>query len=125
MESSVTIESHLHGATIYATGWLTCVAAASIEAAVYGATPTVRVVRLDLRAVDYIDPDAFVRVVRALTRWRGAFGRRVTVQFPERSHRPRAARLHLVDERIEAAQTTVMPMTVSAAMSWPMRTSPG
>jgi len=119
MESSISFEGHLHAATIYATGWLTRVAAARIEAAVNETSPTTRVLRLDLRAVDYIDPTAFVRVVRTLNRWRGAFGRRVMVQFPERSERPRHPHLHLVDQK------NVMPMTVSAAMTWPMRTSPG
>jgi hypothetical protein len=47
-------------------------------------------VRVDLRAVVYIDPDAFVRIARVMRKWREAQRGRVTIEFPERSQ-PRQA----------------------------------
>src|SRR4029079_3819527 len=45
------------------------------------------VVRVDLRGVEIIDPTAFVRVARSLSRWREEQRGRVMIQFPERSTR--------------------------------------
>ena len=98
----VSLEAHGFGATIYIMGLLAEPAAAR-TGTVIGLMPlTTRVIRLDLRAVELIDPTAFVRVARALNRWRDERLGRVTIEFPARSRR-RARHLHLVRQPNTAA----------------------
>jgi hypothetical protein len=86
----VSLEGHGHGATVYVTGLLAHLAADRADEMVRGLPPTTRVLRVDLRAVELIDPSAFVRVARFLARWRDdTRGKKVLIQFPERSSRPR------------------------------------
>jgi hypothetical protein len=98
----VTLESHATGATIYIAGLLGELAAIQTEEIVRSLAADVSAVRVDLRAVIYIDPDSFVRVARAVRRWRDARRGRVTLEFPERSQ-PRQARRHLQSELRAAA----------------------
>jgi hypothetical protein len=114
----VSLEAHGSGATIYITGLLAEPAAARTGAVIDLMPGATRVIRLDLRAVELIDPAAFVSVARALNRWRDARFGRVTIEFPARSRR-RAPHLHLV------RQPSSTGIAVNTAMSCPMSTSPG
>ena len=116
--SQVSFEAHLFGATIYVAGWLGDNAALRTEELVRGLPAQVHALRVDIRAVDLIDPNAFVRVARTLGRWRDARRGQVTLQFPARSGTVRS-RPRLVD------QTSTAGIAVNTAMSWPMSTSPG
>lgn len=91
----VWFEAHTHSATIYVMGFLADPAAAQTGAVIELLPLTTRTVRMDLRAVDLIDPAAFVSLARALNRWRDQYRGRVTIEFPARSQRS-ASRLHLV-----------------------------
>jgi hypothetical protein len=108
----VSVEGHRFGGTIYIAGFLADLAASRTEELIHGLSSETRVLRVDLRAVELIDPDAFVRVARTLNRWRDVRAGRVTIEFPDRSRRRRAAvrRLTLVD------QPTTNGMAVSTAM---------
>src|SRR4051794_29767954 len=88
----VLFEAHRHGATIYVSGLLGDAAALRAEELVLALGCDVLSLRVDLRAVDLIDPSAFVRVARSLSRWREARGGRVNIEFPARSRRPKSAR---------------------------------
>ena len=79
----------------------------------------VAMLRVDLRAVDMIDPTSFVRLARAINRWRDARRGRVSIEFPARSERKRTSHLRLV------GQPRAIGMAVSSAMSCPISTSPG
>ena len=116
--SQVIFEAHEYSATIYVVGWLGDNAAVRAEELVRGLPSRLFALRLDLRAVDLIDPGAFVRVARILSRWRDARAGRVTLQFPTRSGSLRQ-RPRLVD------QPNTAGIAVNTAMSWPMSTSPG
>jgi hypothetical protein len=84
----VLLEAHGTGATIYVAGHLSSSAAERTEAIVAELPSETRVIRLDLRAVDLTEPTAFVRVAGALNRWRARVrGRRITIEFPQRSRR--------------------------------------
>ena len=83
-------ESHLTGATIYVAGILGELAAIEAEKIVSALAENVFAVRVDLRAVVYIEPNAFVRLARAMRHWREARRGRVMLEFPERSQ-PRQA----------------------------------
>ena len=107
----VSFESHRHGATIYVCGLLGDLAALRAEELVRALPKDIFALRVDLRGVDLIDPDAFVRVARSLSRWRDAHGGRVLIEFPARSRRSRAQHLRLVDQPITTG------MAVSTAMS--------
>ena len=96
----VLFESHRYGATIYVCGLLGDLAALRAEELVRALTRDIFALRVDLRGVDLIDPDAFVRVARSLSRWRDAHGGRVLIEFPARSKRSRAQHLRLVDQPI-------------------------
>ncbi len=92
----VSIEAHRHAATLYVAGFLAGMAATRAEELMSALSGETNVVRVDLRAVDLIDPDSFVRVARALNRWRDRTRGRVTIEFPQRSlrsGRPSALRL--------------------------------
>lgn len=115
----VVFEAHSHGATIYVVGLLGDLAALRTEEVVRQIPRLILSLRVDLRAVDLIDPSAFVRVARSLNRWRDARSGRVAIEFPARSQRPQTRHLRLVD------QPNTMGMAVSTAMSCPMNMSPG
>jgi hypothetical protein len=84
-------EAHSRGATIYVIGLFGEIVASRIERWIASLPDHIVNVRLDLVGVSYIDPVSFVRVARALTRWRDLRGtagsRRVNMEFPERSRR--------------------------------------
>jgi hypothetical protein len=85
----IACEAHSCGATIYVVGLFGDIVASRIERWVASLPDAIVKVRLDLRGVSYIDPASFVRVARVLTGWRdmngGPAGRRVNMEFPERS----------------------------------------
>jgi hypothetical protein len=83
----VSVEAHRHAATLYVAGFLAGTAAARAEDLVSALPHETSVLRVDLRAVDLIDPDSFVRVARALNCWRDATRGKVTIEFPQRSLR--------------------------------------
>ena len=92
----IACEAHSRGATIYVIGMFGEMVASRIERWFTSLPHQIVSVRLDLRGVSYIDPVSFVRVARAFTRWRDAHGpsrgRRVSMQFPDRSkHRAMVA----------------------------------
>ena len=110
----VSVEAHKFGGTIYIAGFLAELAASRAEELIQGLSHETRVLRVDMRAVDLIDPDAFVRVASALNAWRDTRRTKVTIEFPYRSQRgERNERRHLrlVDQPITNA------MAVSTAMS--------
>lgn len=107
----VSFESHQSGATIYIAGMLGETAAVETEEIVRALPSDVYSMRLDLRAVVYIDPDSFVRIARTMRRWRDARSGRVTLEFPERSQPRSAARLVPFDQR------RTLGMAASVAMS--------
>src|SRR5438270_675095 len=77
---------------MYVAGFLADLAATRVEAMVCCLREGTSVVRVDLRGVEIIDPTAFVRIARSLTRWRDLKrGRSVLIQFPERSSRTAGA----------------------------------
>jgi hypothetical protein len=115
----VAFEAHGHGATIYVTGFLAHLAAERTDAIVNALPLATRIVRVDLRAVELIDPTAFVRVARLLSRWRDATRGHVMIQFPERSTRSKSPKPRAVDQCIPISAA------VNSAISWPMSTSPG
>ena len=88
----VSLESHQSGATIYVAGMLGELAAIEAEEILRALSWNVRAVRLDLRAVVYMDPNAFVRIASAVRRWRDARAGRVMLEFPERSQPRQAGR---------------------------------
>lgn len=112
MEWHVTLEAHHTGANIYVAGHLAACASERAEQVIAGLHRTARVIRLDLWAVDVIDPHAFVTVVRALNRWRDATRGQLHIQFPERSVRPRRSGLRLVTSPATAAMTLPPPITI-------------
>ena len=81
----VKLEGHAHSMTIYISGFLAELAATRTEVMVDGLREGTRVVRVDLRGVEIIDPTSFVRVARSLSRWRDDKRGNVLIQFPERS----------------------------------------
>jgi hypothetical protein len=87
----IACEAHSCGATIYVVGLFGDIVASRIERWVASLPDAIVNVRLDLRGVSYIDPAGFVRVARVLTGWRDTHGapagRRVNMEFPERSRR--------------------------------------
>jgi hypothetical protein len=90
----VSVEAHKFGGTIYIAGFLAELAASRAEELIHGLSHETRVLRVDLRAVELIDPDSFVRVARVLNRWRDVRRGRVTIEFPHRSSR-RASERHV------------------------------
>ena len=94
----VSMEAHRYGATLYVAGFLATLAASRAEELVGGLSQETSIVRVDLRAVDLIDPDSFVRVARVLNAWRDRRRGRVTIEFPERSLRRSRPSLRLVDQ---------------------------
>ncbi|MEO7083398.1 MAG: hypothetical protein ABI442_10025 [Gemmatimonadaceae bacterium] len=106
-----TIEAHSMGATLYITGFLTDAAATQTAELMAGLPADTRVIRVDLRGVELIDPTAFVTIARTLSGWRDARRGRVTIEFPERAKRRKEDRLRLMDQPITTG------MAVSTAMS--------
>jgi len=101
----VSFESHQSGATIYVAGMLGDLAALETEDIIRALGPQVFAVRLDMRGVVYINPDSFVRVARAVRRWREARSGRVMLEFPERSQPRSAVRYVPLDQRHIAGAT--------------------
>lgn len=101
----VSFEAHRHGATIYVMGFLADAAALEADTLIDLLPSTTLTVRLDLRAVELIDPIAFVKLARALNRWRDQYRGRVTIEFPARSRR-RATHLRLVGRSKSAELVT-------------------
>ena len=91
----VSLEAHRHCATIYVMGLLADPAALRTNTLIGLLLPTISTIRVDLRAVELIDPRSFVSVARALNRWRDMRRGSVTIEFPARS-RPRSNHLRLV-----------------------------
>lgn len=83
----VRFEAHQHSATIYVMGLLANLAAAKAETMINDISIGTSIVRVDLRGVQMIDPNAFVRIARSLSRWRDLRRGRVTIEFPTRSPR--------------------------------------
>lgn len=115
----VSFEAHQCGATIYIMGLLGDQAALRTEELVRALTTGIQSLRVDLRAVDLIDPDSFVVIARTLGRWRDARRGRVSLEFPARSRDRQRAHLRLVDQRSRIGSP------VSTAINCPMSTSPG
>ena len=89
----ISLEGHRHCVTMYVAGMLAEPAAALATEMIGAVGHGVRVVRVDLRSVTYIEPEAFVDLARVLARWREVAGRHVMIEFPRRSQRnatPRA-----------------------------------
>ncbi len=107
----VLVEAHAHCSTIYVAGILADGAATRAEDVIRSLPDDTGVVRVDLRAVDLVDPGAFVRIARALNDWRDSRRGKVTIEFPYRSQRSEPRHLRLVDQPITSG------MAVSTAMS--------
>jgi hypothetical protein len=104
--SRVSLEGHHSCATLYVAGLLAELAACRVAELVGGLAEGIMVVRLDLRSVALIDPSSFVRIARELNDWRDRRrGRRLTIEFPERSRRPYMPHLSLVGTRDERCRT--------------------
>src|SRR5262245_56731813 len=88
----VCLESHQSGATIYVAGILSDHAAIETEEIIRALSWSILAIRVDLRAVVFIEPNSFVRVARAVRRWRDARSGRVNLEFPERSQPRQVAR---------------------------------
>jgi len=108
----VSVEAHRFGGTIYIAGFLAELAATRAEELIQGLSHETRVLRVDLRAVDLIDPDSFVRVAKVLNRWRDMRRGRVTIEFPQRSARRSRER-----NVTYVGQFTTNGMAVSTAMT--------
>jgi hypothetical protein len=106
----VLVEAHARCATIYVAGILADKAATRTEDVLRSLADDTSVVRVDLRAVDIVDPEAFVRIARALNDWRDSRRGKVTIEFPHRSQRSEHRHLRLVDQPTSG-------MAVSTAMS--------
>jgi len=110
--SRVSLEAHRWSCTLYVAGLLADSAAGSVVELIRGLDHATLVIRVDLRGVVLIDPSAFVRIARDLNAWRDrGRGRRVFIQFPERSEHRHRAHLRLVD------QPSTIARAVSTAMS--------
>lgn len=96
----VLVEAHASCATIYIAGILADQAATRTEDAVRALGDNTTIVRIDLRAVDLVDAEAFVRIARLLNDWRDARDAKVTIEFPYRSRRGARRHLRLVDQPI-------------------------
>jgi hypothetical protein len=112
MEWHVRLEAHQTGANIYVAGYLATCASARTEELIASLRDGTQVVRLDLRAVDIIDPTSFVVIVRALNRWRDFSNGGLHIQFPERSERSRRSHLHLVRDVIPMVMPRRSPITI-------------
>lgn len=106
----VALEAHRFSGTIYVAGFLGERAASCAEDLVRGLPSDTRILRADLRAVELIDPDAFVRLARVLNHWRDRRSGRVTIEFPHRSSRRNGP------QRVTLDQPVTNGMAVSAAM---------
>jgi ABC-type transporter Mla MlaB component len=85
--SEVVLEAHGSATTVYIAGFLSRHAAARMATLLGEVSAFTRTVRVDLSAVQIIDPIAFAGVVRALASWRDHRWGRVMIQFPVRSYR--------------------------------------
>lgn len=104
---NVSYEAHRYGATLYLTGMLTGAAATDADETLNAMPDWIQCVRVDMRAVELLDPTAFVELARALNRWRDTRRGRVSLEFPARSTQRRRPGLRLVRD------TTVSPVSRS------------
>jgi ABC-type transporter Mla MlaB component len=81
----VSLEGHRHCVTMYVAGRLAEPAATVVTEMLGAVRQGVRIVRVDLRSVTYVDPLAFVELARVLARWRDGASRRVRIEFPGRA----------------------------------------
>jgi hypothetical protein len=88
--SRASFEAHRHSATLYVAGMLGEDAAERAEEIVASLMLGVTILRVDLRSVDLIDPESFVRIARALNQWRDVRRGRVAIEFPRRRRTERA-----------------------------------
>ena len=93
---NVSYEAHRYGATLYIAGLLTGAAATDADETLTAMPDWIRFVRVDMRAVELLDPTAFVELARALNRWRDTRRGRVSLEFPARSGQRRRTGLRLV-----------------------------
>jgi hypothetical protein len=84
---SVALEGHPRSGTLYMTGVLSEAGVLRARELIDQLPTQARALRIDLRAVIVIDPEAFVGLARFLARWRDARHGRVAIEFPERSSR--------------------------------------
>ena len=85
----VALEAHGSVAVIYVAGFLGERSVLRAGEFLDGVRHATRTVRVDLRGVSGIDPDAFAQLAAKLATWRNSGRGRVIIQFPEPSrHRP-------------------------------------
>jgi len=97
---NVSYEAHRYGATLYLTGMLTGAAATDADETLTAMPDWIRFVRVDMRAIELLDPTAFVELARALNRWRDTRRGRVCLEFPARSSQRRRSGLRLVRDPV-------------------------
>ena len=97
---NVAYEAHRYGATLYLTGMLTGAAATEADETLNAMPDWIRSVRVDMRAVELLDPTAFVELARALNRWRDTRHGKVALEFPARSSQRRSSGLRLVRDPV-------------------------
>lgn len=85
MDEQIRVEAHRTSSTIYISGVLTRSIAEAAANAVELAADSTQTLRIDLRSVRFMDPDAFALLATALRRWRERRNRHVVLQFPLRS----------------------------------------
>ena len=85
MDDLIRVESHRTSRTIYLSGALTETSATAAADIIHTAPDSTNVLRVDMRAVRFMDPDAFALLAQALRQWRERAGRSVTLQFPYRA----------------------------------------
>jgi len=93
---NVSYEAHRSCATLYLAGMLTGAAATDADETLTAMPDWIRFVRVDMRAVELLDPTAFVELARALNRWRDTRRGRVSLEFPARSRQGGRRALRLV-----------------------------
>ena len=97
---NVSYEAHRYGATLYLTGMLTGAAATDADETLNAMPDWIRSVRVDMRAIELLDPTAFVELARALNRWRDTRRGRVSLEFPARANQRRKPALRLVRDQV-------------------------
>ena len=85
MDEQIRVEAHRTSSTIYISGVLSVSIAEEAAAAVARSAESIQVLRIDLRAIRFMDPDAFALLATALRRWRERRGHRVILNFPQRA----------------------------------------
>jgi hypothetical protein len=88
---NVTLESHCAAATLYVTGMFSDSASVRSAELIWSVHEDARVIRVDMRPVEFIEPAAFLRLARSLNAWRDLRGGDVAIRFPDKSTRRRPA----------------------------------